>query len=206
VFEYFVGSYDSPAVTKLYSTFSGSLAFEVGANRGWLANVWAEQFEHVVACEPHPGSYGRLVEEAAPNVTPLNLAVSDHSGKLTLECHENTEAHGQLYSEPYDLIGRQPTIGQMTVECITLDDLTDTYGQPDFVKIDTEGHEVRIMDGGLETFVRGPQFLIEIHSKINGDAIYMILRKLGLDFTTLHHRSLRVPESNWYDHYWFSST
>jgi hypothetical protein len=140
--EYLNGPSDSYRVYNRYQTFTGELAFEIGANRGWLASVWAGQFDHVVACEPHPGSYQAL---------------------------------------------------------------TDVYGQPDFVKIDTEGHEVQVLDGGLETFAQGPEFLIEVHSRAKGDAVYMILRKLGLEFEVMRHRSSPIPGSNWYDHYWFLS-
>jgi FkbM family methyltransferase len=155
--EYLVGPYDSQRVVLRYPTYTGELAFEIGANRGWLANVWARQFDHVVACEPHPGSYALLERDALPNVTPLNIAVSDHSGDLTLDLHDDSDMVGQLFTPGTEIHENKTVVGNLTVEALTLNDLSDVYGQPDFVKVDTEGHEVEVMAGGLETFAAGPQ-------------------------------------------------
>jgi FkbM family methyltransferase len=203
--EYLVGPHDSRRVVDRYTTFSGELAFDIGANRGWLANLFAEQFATVVACEPYPGSYEKMVETASPNVKPLNIAVSDVNGEIQLEVREETEELGQLFTPGEELEGWGQVESSISVPALTLDVLSELYGQPDFIKIDTEGHEVLIMDGGLATFAQGPQFLIEVHSRRNGDTVYMILRKLGLDFDVIRHRQVPVPNGNWYDHYWFAS-
>jgi FkbM family methyltransferase len=185
---------------------SGKLAFDIGANGGYVAKVLSRAFDKVVACEPAIESYQRLVPRCpVPNLECLNIAVSDHVGEVELGTKSWTESHGELFTGDSlaDVWG--PDTGRRMVECTTLDELVTIYGIPDFVKIDTEGHERCIVDGGMSVWKSHPQFIIEIHSEANGEYISGVLGDVGLKWDISRHESYKVGSYNYLNHYWMVS-
>lgn len=201
----FLTGLSDPGVVKLrYPSFRGKLAFDIGANAGVLANVLAANFETVVACEPHEASYAQLVEASASNVKPLNVAVSDRSGCVLLDIRSTSEGLGELFTgTPLPVWGEK--IGQTATRSLTVDRLALTYGVPDFVKVDTEGHEVRVMRGAEWTFRHRPEFLIEIHTAGNGRMIREWLEGWFLPHELIRHTGYVEDSPEWENHYWLVS-
>jgi FkbM family methyltransferase len=195
---------DTREIHDLYPTFQGELAFDVGANGGHLANVFARLFTTVIACEPSDEPYNYLVSHAAANVKALNVAVTSHDGPLALQQREMSEQRGYLFTGN-SLREWGNLVAEVEVEGVTLDTLTATYGTPDFVKIDTEGHEALVVRGGTDTFATRPAFLIEIHSVDNGNEIAGLLTDWGLPFREVRHESHEVGTDAWLSHYWITS-
>src|SRR5438477_7442926 len=95
---YLDGWSDPVAATARLVSFSGELAFDVGANTGHVAANLAQRFTKVVAFEPAVESFSALkvAMEAYPNVEPLQLAVSDHTGTVELRAADVAIGTGQL--------------------------------------------------------------------------------------------------------------
>lgn len=195
---------DTREIHDLYPQLHGELAFDVGANGGHVANILAQRFTSVVACEPSDEPYRYLVGHAVENVKPLNVAVSSHDGPLALQQREMSEQRGYLFTGN-TLREWGNLVAEVEVEGVTLDTLTDTYGTPDFVKVDTEGHEVLVVRGGKRTFASRPQFLIEIHSVDAGAEIAGTLTGWDLAFREVRHEGRKAGSPGWLNHYWFVS-
>jgi FkbM family methyltransferase len=150
------------AARTFLTSRTGSLAFDIGANIGQSAKVLAPNFTTVISCEPADDSWQLLAIEAPANVRPLNIAVAEHDGELLLFEAENSTGSGQLVYGPGLEWGR--ITGQVSVPCRTLDSLAAAYGQPDFVKVDVEGSELRVLQGATQVLAGRPgSWLVEVH-------------------------------------------
>jgi FkbM family methyltransferase len=163
----------------------------------------AERFESVVACEPAVESYAQLEEYVPANVKPLNIAVSETTGPLTLRTTTLTAKWGELFTG--DSLPWGEHMGYRTVGAWTLDDLAEAYGYPDFIKVDTEGHEVEVLAGGPNVWLRKPRFVIEIHSAVNGATIRAWLESIDLEYEVQNHDSYRLESPHRVNHYWLTS-
>lgn len=139
---------------RFYSQFvsGGDLVFDVGANIGVYAEIFVELGARVVAIEPNPKCV-RLLEalKRRSSLVVEPCAVSDQPASLVLKLSE----HNQLSSANPDWRERldeelhhQPHWGEeITVNALTLTQLAERYGTPDFVKIDVEGLDDRVLRG-----------------------------------------------------------
>jgi FkbM family methyltransferase len=163
---------DPQVVTDLLRRFSGTRMYDVGANGGKLANLLAPNWKEVHAFEPAIESYTVLSDNHAANVIPHPYAVSDINGEVTLEESRITASMGELKTGDSLPSSWGETTGKRTVRCVTLDTCCAFYGRPELVKVDTEGHELAVIRGGLKMIeAYGPALVIEVHSAANGAAI-----------------------------------
>lgn len=132
----------------------GALVFDVGANIGNRAKVFARLGATVVAVEPQADCADfldsafravpnfRLVRKAlGASVGRAELLVSevDTLSSLSPEWVQSTKASGRF---------RNCTWNRTEwVQVDTLDGLISEYGRPDFVKIDVEGFEDQVLAG-----------------------------------------------------------
>ncbi len=195
---------DTPEIHELYETFSGKLAFDVGASGGTVANIFAEHFEMVVACEPSPEPFGLMAANVADNVVALPVAVSATRGTVEFTLRQMSEGRGYFFTgESLPEWGRE--IGKATVDSVTLDGLADEYGSPDLVKVDTEGHEPWVVLGGPKTFRRGRVFVIEIHSQEGGAMIAALFSLWDVGYRIVRHEAHTPGSYHWLSHYWMVS-
>lgn len=135
----------------------GAIAGDVGANRGVYARRLARLCPLVVAFEPQPRLAGRLARATADNVLVLTVALSGTAGEATLKVPviDSVSAHTRA---TLGEAGDEYT--EVTVLRMRLDDLRlESLG---FLKIDVEGHEMDLLDGGMETIERcRPRLLVE---------------------------------------------
>lgn len=153
-----LGHRDQAGAHEIIEAAHGLMAFDVGANIGTTAKVLAANFHRVIALEPCQESFDVLLVETPPNVVPLLLAATDHSGEVELTVTEGSIRTGQLTSGEGLSWGR--AIGARLVPSTTIDDLVVHYGHPDFLKMDVEGHEVEVMQGWSRPH---GDVLIEVH-------------------------------------------
>lgn len=192
---------DPKVIWEMYATFGGDLAFDVGANGGMVASILAGNFAKVVAFEPHPESFVSL-SELGPPVMPVNLALTDHVGTLELRKTEICDPLGEYVTGDSLPWGR--TTGVVTLGCSTLDVQAAEWGVPDFIKIDTEGHEVKVIEGGTDLFTSAsPRLLIEVHAKENEEKLYDLLP--SYEFVKIEHPSYPLGTSERLNHFYLVS-
>ncbi len=125
-------------------------AVDVGAHVGYLANDMAALFNTVFAFEPEQQNFKCLMQNARSNVNCKNIAVGEKKGQgeLTNPCLSNSGA--------WEL-----SVGNGSTPINALDEfgLTDV----DFVKIDTQGSEIAILNGARSLLSENnPVLLVEL--------------------------------------------
>lgn len=122
---------------------TGALCFDIGANNGAKTEVLLDLGARVVAVEPQDGAVAEMVAQfrGRKGLTILKIAVSDHPGVATLHIARSPTA-SSLVSGWGDVI-----VGHVDVPMLTLDQLIEKYGRPDYCKIDVEGSDVAVLRG-----------------------------------------------------------
>lgn len=156
----------------------GDLAFDVGSHLGYFGILMATAVGpagRVVCFEPDPGLHDALEGNVSRNreLIPAEVAVA----RLAVGAGRGTtsfEAGG------HSTRGRLSDSGGVEVEVITLDDAFERFGAPRFVKVDVEGHELDVLEGGPGAVAsKQTSFGIEIHSDELGRACRALLEKAG---------------------------
>jgi FkbM family methyltransferase len=143
----------------------GATVLDIGANYGTFALSLAKavgEGGRVVAVEPTPDTADCLRASIAENgfshLELVEAALSDTAGTLHLRLEADSELNA-LADGPSD-DGRS-----VEVQSLTLDGMMEARGWPDldFVKLDAEGAEILILQGGEQTLRRSsPLVLFEI--------------------------------------------
>lgn len=140
---------------KFYGLFvsKDSLVFDIGANEGYHTRYFLALGASVIAVEPIPACAENLRQiYLKDRVTVVPCAVGDKAS--TAELHISSQATLSTLSDEWmrsaqssprfkDVSWQETT----RVAVITLDSLIEKYGVPDFVKIDVEGFEAKVLDG-----------------------------------------------------------
>jgi len=128
------------------------LVFDLGANEGGVAEHYGRLGSRVHAYEPVPVMFDRLSARVAPlpNVTPHRLGVSDVPGELKNVSVFNAWTLLPTASKRDRAI---EFVGQDGFDCelTTIDIEASEHGIPDFIKIDVDGYELRVLKGAMET-------------------------------------------------------
>ena len=133
----------------------GDIALDIGAHVGYFSMLFrlaVGSAGSVYAFEPMPDTYRRLVRNVMvnrfTNVLPLPMAVADRSGSATFHIDADNEGESSLLE----------TGGSQTaeVQVTSLDDMfrDGLPARPRVMKIDAEGVELSILNGGRQFFER----------------------------------------------------
>jgi FkbM family methyltransferase len=161
----------------------GLLALDVGANVGSWTCYLADRFVEVHAFEPNPQAHGELRAATVDreNVTLIETAVGGSCGQLAEFRLYQRSVHATGFAR-LDTSDRGEPIGELTVPCVSLDALGYPGREVDFVKIDTEGAEVAILEGAMVLLEsRQPALIVEVHSLENLDRCKTILQIAGYE-------------------------
>ncbi len=136
---------------------SGGLVFDIGAHAGDRTACFRRMGARVVSIEPQPMFAGflRLNHAFDRSVTVLQCVVSDTPGTRTFMVNSSNPTVSTLSSDFVQAAQAQDATswaGQVwdrssSVTAVTLDQLIEQHGRPDFVKIDVEGAELDVLRG-----------------------------------------------------------
>ncbi|MCA9131200.1 MAG: FkbM family methyltransferase [Planctomycetales bacterium] len=182
-----------------------SVCFDIGGHYGFYSIVFAKTASsgRVITFEPIPSLADRIRKSAAisslPNLTVRPVAMAGEVGRMRMRCdlHGNgddsmgyLESYGGVKTERSELQYR--TFDEFEVECVTLDSLDLPH--PKFIKIDAEGAEVAIIEGGRQLMSTAkPRLLIELHGVDLALRCATILGSLGFIAIATNARSLTMP-------------
>jgi FkbM family methyltransferase len=201
---------DPPELSgPLWEGFSGSVGWDVGANCGQSVPVMRERFGRVVSFEPCQASFD-YARAAYPDAEMYRVALSDHEGTVELALlGGEQEETGQLVTPgtrgmEWDPGSWDPgRVSFLTVPCRTIDSQVRALGAPDFVKVDTEGHEFHVLLGGLGLLkLRKASWLVEFHSPGLRAACTDLLDLAGLAVQTVRHPHYAPDSPMWHQHGW----
>lgn len=140
------------------------MALDIGANRGIVSYYISRKFAQVHSFEPN-AELGTFLEKVLPsNCTLHKCALSDESGvnelSLVMESGVPIHGRGRILDTPDDS-------HSYSVQRILLETL-DSQGLKNigFIKIDVEGHEEKVIRGGLNTLRENkPVLIVEIEKR-----------------------------------------
>ena len=180
----------------------GDVALDVGANVGQWTAFLAGGFRTVHAIEPNPDAIPQLLENLPANAIHHAVGAWSSATRLSFArftSSENMSAVG--INEDVDT-----KVGEVCVNCLPLDSLP-IEGRVDFIKCDTEGAEIEILQGATDLIaIHRPWLLIEVHSRENLLSLTALLVRWSYLFTTVRFHSLQQFNYPWYyDRCWVSA-
>lgn len=130
------------------------VCFDVGANVGGFSLLLLSTFPAATihAFEPHPANFARLLSLARERsgLTCHHLGVGDSAGVVTLYDRADLQGstHASLYEEVISKVHKKE-VATVDVNLITLDEIAsrEDIDRIDFLKVDTEGHELAVLRG-----------------------------------------------------------
>ncbi len=204
---------DPPQIHHLlWKDADGIVGWDVGVNTGHTSAYMLRHWQRVVGFEPAAECWPTLDDFAAknPRFTLVKEAVSDLVGEVALTVLPDKIDTGQLVTSDCDGMEwdtHQRAAEQRRVPCGTLDSYWATHDSPDFIKIDVEGHELKVLHGGealLDACV--PGLLVEFHSPELHAACQTFLEDLGYDVETVRHPHYPLHSQFWHQHGWIRAT
>jgi len=165
---------------------------DIGANIGTtcIPRVVLSHFSRAYAAEPDAVNYAVLVGNVVDNglvarIHPDRLAISDSNGTARLRITGRIGSHRLV---PADRVVREPV---EEVPCVTVDTWLDRRGVPDedvtFVKVDTQGWDLRVLRGAERLLSRRQAvWQVEVspsHMKSAGCTVEDLTAFVGTHFT-----------------------
>jgi FkbM family methyltransferase len=140
---------------------------DVGANIGSYTEFLLSKFTKArcICIEPHPITFKSLESNLASRVTSVNCALGANASTLTLydSANYNGSEHATFYQAIISDLHEQDAVSYQ-VPVKTLDDLAEELNleRIDFLKIDTEGHELEVLRGAKRLISAGAIGLLQI--------------------------------------------
>jgi len=181
----------------------GSVAYDIGANYGIHALLMSRLVQghgHVYAFEPVPDILSQLEQNLTlnrfQNATCLRIAVDDRRGTANFVMgHHGGAGHLEAVA-----IGGH---GATSVTTVSLDAFVYESGHraPDFIKIDVEGAESRVLNGAQRVLrTSRPTLLVDLHNPEQDAAVGQILSELDYQaYRTADGTPVKSMRSGWPD-------
>lgn len=144
-------------LTRVHSGVFQTMALDIGGNIGNHAAYFSRFFNQVVSFEPNPRIFPLLSYNLSKfaRADARNLALSDRTGTAYLDV-------------PAGNCGGAHISASAVGDCIQLERLDDQKLEADkvgFIKLDVEGHELMVLEGGRALIARDqPIIVFEQHA------------------------------------------
>jgi FkbM family methyltransferase len=183
-----IGRYEAVVQEVIEEVLDGGrIAVDIGAHLGYFTLLMASHVREggrVVSFEPDPTIVRGLVRNVERNraisgaeIVVVPAAVDEMPGRAAFRVGRET-SRGRLSGE-----------GDLEVEVMTLDDVSDRFGGAALIKIDVEGREVGVLSGGERTLsAKRTVFIVEAHSEDLQRQCRVLLERHGYRAEVLRER------------------
>ena len=160
------------------------VCLDIGAHIGVFAIEASSRYEMVHSFEPIPNIYKMLEENTKDieNIKTYNYVVSDSNKPVPmLENPRNTESNFAWTEDTRDLHHRKKWINERGIDVVEMPaTFIDSFAfeNVDFIKIDTEGYVLPVLQGMVET-LKNNNALLQIEISEDKDKIVKFLKKCG---------------------------
>lgn len=174
-------NWDNLIKNKFINNFRPGIYCDVGACKGEYTTLFKQLCGtgKVFAFEINQKNLLDIEHLSSDKCIIENLAVSDKDG-----C--KIDVYGQEYQSNilgYDVgFNKCDIVG--SVESVTLDNYFKNI-KVDFLKIDVEGSELKVILGGINTIKNSKLTIIECHFDEDWEEIYSVLKKNNLNFRNI---------------------
>ena len=182
--------------SKWLQTMKFDTIIDIGANVGQAAINLCSLFENttVHSFEPIPSCFEQLkkVAKVYPNLKVYNFGLGNETVSLPFHQNSYTPSSSLLVMKP-DHIKSYPKsaiTNDITIQVKRLDDIASELkiGKSVLVKIDVQGFESQVIEGGIRTISQASVVIVEtsIESMYEGDSsfetIFIMMRDLGFAY------------------------
>lgn len=148
-------------VINLINKYQVKIFLDVGVNSGIYSLILAKKFDDLIidAFEPIELTYNKLLRNIKNNkfnkrINTYNLGLSNKRGFLNMKTNVK---FGYNQSSGYKVAN----YGQHTAKFVRGDEILNYKNNTIFIKIDTEGHELFVLDG-LKQLINNNNILLQI--------------------------------------------
>lgn len=166
---------------------------DIGAHYGTTALILSDSIPNtgVVCFEAHQGNFAILQENLDLNNLQAELhcyAIGDHNGEAYLRTMEGGSPTYRLQEEATSI-----TVAVRTLDSFNLTGVS-------FIKVDIEGAELLMLQGGIETIKKNkPVIYLEHHSDLcEKEALYSFIESLDYELIYLNQVGYIHGETNQY--------
>lgn len=170
---------------------------DIGANIGNHSVFFSKLFKQVIAFEPHPFAYRllNLNTESFSNIFVNKFGLSNKKQKAQFYTYCGNVGGSSMVK------GECAGIEKTLLDVYALDDIIERKDTIKFVKIDVEGHELEVIEGGKELFsFYHPLVLFEqqVNDFINGSSTVIAkLKEYGYNnFYSMKTSPIRVNKNS----------
>jgi FkbM family methyltransferase len=152
----------------------GDTVLDIGANFGVFTKLFSELVGpqgSVISFEPIPQTFRTLAAGVKryhlDNVRVFNKALSDIVGTVQMFVPQYADAPGDNLYEA-SIVSNSQSQNTLTIDSVSIDSLQ--LPRVDFMKIDVEGHELNVLQGGRRTLEQHhPTLMVEVSSPGTAD-------------------------------------
>jgi FkbM family methyltransferase len=166
-FESFGVSGEYHFLKTLSDKIKPKVIFDVGANAGAYSRMCSRLFPGAVihAFEPHPLNFLKLQESpGSDNIKTHNIGFSNQPGQFELYDYADKDgsSHASMYEESLTRLSGMKSIRHMA-QMSTIDNFMERHKIDliDFLKIDTEGHEMNVLRGASDAIAHDKILVIQ---------------------------------------------
>jgi FkbM family methyltransferase len=178
----------------------GDNFYDIGANIGWhsMNLALSNRTLNIFSFEPVPSTYNSLVENiklnSISNIYTFNEGLSKTSGFSDFYFNKSITGNSSLKNLTGD-----SDVEKIRCKFLTLDEhSSESKFKPNFIKIDVEGAELLVLEGGINTINKyKPVIFAEILRKFSEkfgydpNLIFQLLADLGYNAYTLNSKKLK---------------
>jgi FkbM family methyltransferase len=149
---------------------AGRTVIDVGTNRGYYSYALSKIAARVEAFEPNPMLARFARRKLGPTIRLYEVALSNHAGVATLYIPQEKPGIDNHIGASLAKVHPVPIHREVTVHVATLDDYE--FDDVDFIKIDVEGSDMDVIEGGQQTIARHrPNMLVELVAPTHADPL-----------------------------------
>ena len=174
---YYSGAAKLKFTERWFKPQFGENVIDVGSNVGRYSLIASKRGANVIAIEANSHTFEVLSDNCKingfENIRPMNVVVSNNSGKLTLYYTDGLDGIATVDKKWIELNAHLKPTAENEVQSEKLDNL-HLFNSVDWLLIDVEGHEIQVLEGATKTLSVTKRIIIEVE-RVDKNKVLKIL-------------------------------